>query len=364
TNWSGSNDIQQAGNIPFAPFANNASFFEKYNQMMLVINGVDAQTNAHSTGVIINWSGRNSVGYPTLTAVFAAKNAPSQPLSNINFGGFGQTGNLIRFTRLEDVETLRNLLNPKSANNGDATYKRTEEVTIIERAQQSRLRRLLDDPTLMPRQFQNLEAYQSAVTNKGSLSEFAAFVPPDGEILAPANVNGNTTSTLGQQVQLTAAAFYAGLASAVDLYTSGYDTHTNHDQNHEPLFSHLNESIDLLWTLAEQKGFADRMTVVIASDFGRTPWYNADNGKDHWAIGSVIVMEKNAGWTNRVVGETDALQNAYKLKPDTLVTDDSDGITILPKHVHKALRSHLGLANTSVDADFKFGGAEDFSFFS
>ncbi len=112
TNWSSSNDIQTAGNIPFAPFANNVDFFNKYYQDILVINGVDAQTNAHTTGVTHNWSGRNSVGYPTLTAMFAARNASDQPLSYINFGGFSQTGNLIRFTRLNDVNALTEILKP------------------------------------------------------------------------------------------------------------------------------------------------------------------------------------------------------------------------------------------------------------
>ena len=48
--WAENNEIQQAGNIPFAPFANNAAFFEKYHDRMLVINGVDAQTNSHTVG--------------------------------------------------------------------------------------------------------------------------------------------------------------------------------------------------------------------------------------------------------------------------------------------------------------------------
>ena len=33
---------------------------------------------------------------------------------------------------------------------------------------------------------------------------------------------------------------------------------------------------------AEQHGVADRMVVVIGSDFGRTNFCNSENGKDHW----------------------------------------------------------------------------------
>ena len=116
-------------------------------------------------------------------------------------------------------------------------------------------------------------------------------------------------------------------------------------------------------TQAESKGFADHLTVVIASDFGRTSYYNSDAGKDHWPIGSMMVMEKNVSWTNRVIGSTDELQNAYKINSSTLQRDDS-GITILPKHLHKALRRYLGLENTSVDQNFRFNATEDLALFS
>ena len=70
--WAERDEIREAGNIAYAPFANNEAFFEKYYQRMLVINGVDAQTNSHTVGVVHNWSGRNSEGYPAMTALLAA----------------------------------------------------------------------------------------------------------------------------------------------------------------------------------------------------------------------------------------------------------------------------------------------------
>ena len=55
-------DVPQAGNIRYAPFANNKAFFENHYDKMLVINGVDAQTNAHSAGIVHNWSGTHFGG--------------------------------------------------------------------------------------------------------------------------------------------------------------------------------------------------------------------------------------------------------------------------------------------------------------
>ena len=80
---------------------------------MLVINGVDTQTNSHTTGVLHSWSGRNAEGFPTLTSMFAANNAPEQPLSYLNFGGFSQTANLIRFSRFQNINDLQVLLEPE-----------------------------------------------------------------------------------------------------------------------------------------------------------------------------------------------------------------------------------------------------------
>ena len=112
TNWSDSNDIQTAGNIPYAPFANNADFFGKYYNDMLVINGIDAQTNSHTVGVVHNWSGRVSEGYPSMTAMLAAANAPTKPMAYLNFGGFGFTANLVASTRIDNVEQITNIAFP------------------------------------------------------------------------------------------------------------------------------------------------------------------------------------------------------------------------------------------------------------
>ncbi len=362
TQWSESNEIMQAGNIPFAPYANNAEFFQKYYRDMLVINGVDAQTNSHSTGVTHNWSGRNSVGYPTLSAMFAARNAPEQPLSYVSFGGFSETANLVRFSRLDDVETLRQILDPAATWGEDVRLRKESDINRIRSYAQARLARQMARTDLTPRQLYNMSAYQQATAGRGPLTEFNDFLPSQNDIIEDVVVNREITSSLLRQVQLTIAGFDAGIASAADLYVSGFDTHINHDSLHEPLIRHVNDALDLLWTMAEQANLADRMTVVIASDFSRTPFYNSDNGKDHWPIGSVIVMERNPSWGNQVVGVTDEAQNAASIDPDTL-QQDAGGTIIYPKHVHKALRRHLGLENTAVDQNFKFNNTEDFAFF-
>ena len=143
--------------------------------------------------------------------------------------------------------------------------------------------------------------------------------------------------------------------------SEGYDTHARNDAGQGWLLANLTDGLDYLWEYAERHGIADRLFVVVGSDFGRTNFYNADDGKDHWPIGSYVVMEKGRGWTNRVVGETDGLHFAQRINPRTLRRDDRNGTIIYPKHVHKALRRYLGVDRR--ERGFPFNNMENFGFF-
>ena len=150
---------------------------------------------------------------------------------------------------------------------------------------------------------------------------------------------------------------------SADLILGGFDTHDNHDEDQRWLLGNLTDSVDFLWDYAEIHGVADRLVVVIGSDFGRTNKYNADEGKDHWPIGSYLVMEKNQSWTNRVVGETDELHFARKLNPIALQRDDVNGVRLHPAHVHKALRRYLGIENSAGSRQFPFSTTENLRLF-
>ena len=364
TQWSKDADIQVAGNIQYAPIGNNQSFFENYFQDMLVINGVDMQTNSHTTGVLHNWSGRNKEGYPTITSLFAANSAPEQPLSYLNFGGYSETANLIRYSRLKDLGSLVDVLNTRSMNNGGETPIRTEsDMSRIRMFQREKTDRLLSSSESLHRYKLNLGFFNNALTSKTSLSRLTNFLPEQADMEGLQSLNNKIKSSLRDQVRLTVSALASGLTSASDLWLGHFDTHNDNEFEQALLLSHLTDALQLFWQQAEEKGFADRVTMLIGSDFGRTPHYNSNNGKDHWPIGSVIVMEKNASWTNRVVGQTDEGHNALSINPKTLERDDRYGSKIHPQHVHKALRRHLGIENSIVEQNFTLAGADDFAFF-
>ena len=369
--WAQRDDVRQAGNIPYAPFANNAAFFEKYHARMLVINGVDAQTNSHTVGIVHNWSGRTAEGYPTLSALLAAHYAPALPIPYLSFGGFGATSGVTRFTRIDEPRLLKAIAHP-ATDVWDASQRVIDDAdwAALEAARAATAKRLASAPNLLPAERRHLAFHQSSFAPDGSegLAAYADAIPPDDQLEPPEDTPGTFTrslgSTLRRQAQLTVLAFKTGVAVSADLWLGGFDTHTNNDPEQDWLLANLTDSVDYLWDYAETHGLADRLVVVIGSDFGRTNFYNAADGKDHWPYGSYIIMEKNQRWTGRVVGETDELHFPYRTDPRTLQRrDDSGGTLIYPKHVHKALRRYLGIENTSGALRFPFNNTEDFAFF-
>ena len=363
--WAKAGDTRQAGNLFYADFGNNGEFFEKYYDRMLVINGVDAQTNSHSAGVVHNWSGRVSEGYPSMTALLAAHHAPGLSLSYLSFGGFSHTAGLAPYTRLNGADLIRNIATPEVTRwDHSQSYINQADWETLKAFREANIARLAEAPRLLPRAARNRELYAAALSPEATegLKAYSALIPPDDELEQPEEF-GDLGSDLRLQAQLAILAFTARVAVSADLLLGGFDTHANHDPEHNWLLANLTNSIDFLWELAEIHGVADRLVVVMGSDFGRTNHYNVDAGKDHWPIGSFVVMEKNQPWTNRVVGETDALHFAHKIHPATLRRDDADGTIIHPKHIHKALRRHLGIENSLGAQRFPFHNTEDFAFF-
>jgi uncharacterized protein (DUF1501 family) len=147
-----------------------------------------------------------------------------------------------------------------------------------------------------------------------------------------------------RQSQLALASFRAGVGIGASLVMGGFDTHGDHDNGHIPQLMRLMRGIAYLMDEAQKAGLLDRLYVLVGSDFGRTPYYNAGNGKDHWAVTSMLVA--GPGITGgRVVGSTNAgfMPDAFNasLQPDV------NGFHLTPDHVHAALRQVAGLTGTA-----------------
>ena len=354
--WADAADPAQVGNLIYAPVAKNAAFFERFGHDMLVINGVDSQTNSHETGKLYNWTGSNTEGRPSLSALFAAAQSPDQPLAYSVFDGLSRTAGLIAYNRFDDLSNMGALIRP-NVDPWSGGLKRSEtDLVRSQRLVQDGVQSLLVQPHLSVRQRQSALRFVEAREGREGLQRLAELVPAEEDIQRREDftAGGMTfSSNLKQQMQGALLVFKSGLGSAADLSLGGFDSHDIHDPVSEALLARFVDAVHFFWDYAAELELADRIVLVIGSDFSRTNFYNDGNGKDHWPIGSYMVMEQGAPWGDRMVGLTDELHFAKPINVETL-RDDAKGLVMTPAHVHKALREYLGLETFAADLGLGF----------
>jgi len=361
--WAKTKGILREGNIDFADFGNNASFFAKYAQDILIINGVDAQTNSHGAGARFNGTGKIGAGYPSLTSLYSAIKGGGIALPHLKMGAGNPyfAPGMKEPIRISSVDLFRQAIRANSNWAGNAQSFSDNDYRSVLKLKNSAIERIVSTRSSTPGNERLRESYARSLAGLDSLEQFYAATLP----------YALATSGFKQQIETTLIAFASGLTLTADigaqLAGSGgsfdFDTHGDHDVNHESILIESLNGIDYLWSVAEQIGLANNLIVVVGSDFARTPYYNQDLGKDHWAVGSFMVMERNAPYTNKVVGATDALQNAKKISTSTLMEDEKDGVYLTPAHVQKALRKYLGITDKPESEKFPFSIVEDVAFF-
>ena len=365
--WADSAEPGQVGNISYAPIANNAQLFERFGADTLVINGVDTQTNVHNTGKLFTFTGSNAEGYPSLSALFAAAQSPDQPLAYSVFGGTSRTANLVSLNRFgNDLSVMNELARPHSSRYSGELLRPLSDLERSQTVVQSALNRLLAQPQLSVRQRLSMLRYEESQATRESLRHLAELIPEQDELLPDEwiqlHVGEQAHSTLKRQMQGALMVLQSGLSSAVDLSLTGFDSHVEHDAWSETLLSHLADALNFFWDEAEKAGLADRILLVVGSDFSRTNYYNDGNGKDHWPVGSYMIMERGAPWGDRVVGLSDELHFAQPINPATLKYDRS-GIIPTPAHVHQSIRDYLGLTDFAEERGLGFRGVDSLPFF-
>lgn len=196
--WAEQHEVQVAGNIPYAPFADNQAFFEKHYDKMLVVNGVDFQTNSHTAGIVHGWSGRIARGYPSLTALLAAQFAPDLAVPYLTFGGFADTGGVTRYTRVSNPDAFRNVARPDQRVLSDVSgpnppYLHPEDWSNLRARARDRANRLAGVPGLLPDEARNRRFLASSLASADGLQAFADAVPASGFARAEQLSTGDVT---------------------------------------------------------------------------------------------------------------------------------------------------------------------------
>jgi hypothetical protein len=338
-------DILDIGPFRVAPIDGHAAFFERFQDNLLVINGVDAQTNSHEVGTRHTWSGTMTPGAPALAALIAASSPSPPPLALLSNGGYDVTDGLVAPTRLPSTSTVMAMAYPDRVSESDPNSALFSDATLqrIAQARADRLERLRTEATL-PRRAALLGQLQVARSDDGALAALAAVLPTTLD---------TSTNPLKKQAQVAMACFKAGVSVSATLEIGGFDTHGDHDRTHTTAMQALLAGVTFAMDEAERQGIADRVVVVIGSDFARTPWYNEGNGKDHWSITSMMAMGPGIPG-GRVLGATDDRQSPLLLDPSTLLPD-AGGIRLTAGDVHASLRALAGVQTSTAAAAWPVG---------
>ena len=337
--------IGQAGNIRFPmefPDMNNTeqgigtgliqAFFEEHYQDLLVINGIDMQTNGHDQGTRHAWTGRLSEGFPTLGAYLAGTYNSTLPMSFLAFGGFTETAGVAPQSRASNINALNAIAYPERANYEDetSTYFSSRSLELIEEAQYHRDQALIAGQGL-PKINHAMSTLYESRSGSNELKRLQQFLPEE------------PSGGLRGQVEVALAAYRAGISVAANLSAGGFDTHGNHDASHIPSLENVLDAMGYARNLSQELGLADKVVIMASSDFGRTPGYNDGNGKDHWSISSMLMM--GAGIQgNRVIGKTDDGHRAYGIRTDLTADESTDApLKITPSHIHSAIRKRYAL---------------------
>lgn len=336
-----------AGNIRFAPMANNAAFFDAHFRNMLVINGVHSETNDHGAGARAHATGRLDMGYPNISELHAATHGKSLPLAWLNGGGFRTSAGLMPATPVPDANGFRALSQPNAAS-ATNDFMKQADLSRAQAARAERMKALMAKGDLLPRSKTSVQEFIDAADSRALLARVAQVTP--------------ATFDQFTQAHIALIAGLAGLTTTVQLSTGGFDTHSNHDNGMANALPRLTNLVDYIWQKSAELGIANRVLLRVYSEFGRTP-LNTGNGKDHHEVGSQILMEANAPWGNRVFGMSGPRHQAVKISPTT-GKEDAAGFVIRPRHVHAALRRYLNIETTDPRFDLKVPAGEMFDFFN
>lgn len=344
-------DILTKGAHKYAPIKKHAvggmcneDFYDEFGDELLAFNGLDYSVNNHSPGARYMATGKlDSLAYPTFAALVAACRGPDCPLAFLTFGNYSATGNLVAMSRVPYLPSLRKIANADSIEgNEKSPYHDKFALDRIEEALRAENAARGEDPRLPRAERAENMLYASQVNSK-ALQRVTQYIPAQ----VP-------KERLSQQAEIALASFKAGVCVSANITIGQFDSHANNDTDQMKLIPEFLAGIAYTIRRAGELKIRDQLVVVIQSEMGRTPNYNAGNGKDHWSIGSVMFAGKGIKG-NRVVGATDEKQFAVPLNPATLKLDKDKGVRVRPEHVHEALRELAGIADHPASKKFPLG---------
>lgn len=284
-------------------------FFQKFGTDLLVLRGVDTQTNSHDIGPRHVFSGNIRVGNPAHGALVAAVHeetvGATLPMSFLSTGGFDNTALLLPPSRVGNVAAFKDLAQPYrpfAQGTNEERFFPAEVEALVKSHQNARSSRLQSAPHV-PQVRSAMEALDRARSAEGGFG-------PLYDVLQtlPTLTGEDASNPLIPKAQIAIAAMAAGQCVSANLSLGSFDTHQNHDANHVPKMQQLLDAVDYTRRTMEEMGLWQDTVLMIGSDFSRTTYNGLEtstvDGKDHWPITHLLFMGKGIDG-GRVIGATD-----------------------------------------------------------
>ena len=344
--YSSKEIVTGPGGLKMAPATFYGDFLERHHANLTFVNGIDAQTNGHTQGVRASWSGQLGVGYPSLAAVIAAgRMAPYElPLPFLTFGGYEATGNLVAPTRMADTSLMFKVVAPNTARFREGASETYQDDFVQQRVRALAAARLKAQRSnaALPRTGRGLDALFTARLSEQNVGLLLDRLDIDEANALPGRGDG----FILRQAYIALSAFEAGLCVSANLTLGGWDSHGSNDDFQNGKYTALFDALSMITDWAKDRGIQEKLNIVVASDFGRTPFYNDGNGKDHWSVSSWMIYQGAKASGLRVLGATDDNMQGVPMAADGSLSA-GDGIKLTPAHLHNELRALAGVAQDS-----------------
>ena len=314
-------------------------FFEHFQNELLQIDGIRTSLAVHDFALRELATGNaNRFDLPhfmALAAAVAGQSGSAASLgivsSNVNL----RADELVSVTPIPSAASLQSILSPNELNKVPLLRADLYALTLAEHQ-----RRLTNEAAQSQSPVSNsfAAAWQQSGSLSGVYDEYKRYL----------------SLGMSHDMAVGLACLRTGASDHVNIRYHGFDTHGLHFQNHPGALGGAFSDLYSGLKQARDEGFFRDTTIIIASEFGRTPFYgsrenpkplNDEAGKDHHWDASILLMG-NGIQGGRRVGSMDEWLVSQPMDLQTLLPSDK-GEILTVRHLHRAIHEFFGM-NPSV----------------
>jgi hypothetical protein len=177
-----------------------------------------------------------------------------------------------------------------------------EQLDLVQRLNRERLKREKEDAQLEG----VIESYELAFRMQAEVPDLVSFEDEDKKTLEMYGVGEQPTDNFARQC-LLARRFAEKGVRFIEVSHGGWDTHRNLREELGKQCSEIDKPIAALLTDLKQRGMLDDTLVLWGGEFGRTPYAQNGDGRDHNAKGFTMWMAGGGVKGGLSYGSTDSI---------------------------------------------------------